>query len=295
MALIYHYCSPYTFQQIIERRRLWLSSTSNMNDFTEEKWFLDIVRDVLNKHENELGQPWCDVVRRGLEGNFRPSYITCFSKSKDLLSQWRAYAENGLGVAIGFEEDELELLIRKPSEIDGKPDGRVVATLELQDVIYMTADKLMDNVIGYAREWKYGVNDTYLDGLDIDEFKNARATFFGMNCEQWTALHKNPAFEEENEKRLIYRPTYAKWIDPENPLKNEDTKKESLLSVFDGLKYRISDGYLTSYFEYTFKSESIKKVILGPKNKFSESDLKDFLLLNNLRHVEIERSAATYR
>lgn len=29
-------------------------------------------------------------------------YAACFSEEKDLLSQWRGYANNGAGVAIGF-------------------------------------------------------------------------------------------------------------------------------------------------------------------------------------------------
>ncbi|MBH3122457.1 DUF2971 domain-containing protein [Serratia ureilytica] len=295
MALIYHYCSPYTFQQIIERKKLWLSSTSNMNDFSEEKWFLDIIYNVLELYENELERPWCDVVRKGLEDNFRPSYITCFSKSKDLLSQWRAYAENGLGVAIGFESDEFALMMKKPIEIGGKPGERVVAQLELQDVIYLNPDILIEKVADYARGWKRLDNDALFDGLEGDMLRDAKAAFFSMNFERWAVQHKNPAFSEENEARLIYRPTYAKWVDPERPFMNLERKKEALLDAFDGLKYRISDGFLTSYFEYPFNSVAIKKVVLGPRNKFAESDLKDFLLLNDMRHVEIERSSATYR
>lgn len=295
MALIYHYCSPYTFQQIIERKKLWLSSTSNMNDFSEEKWFLDIIYNVLERYENELERPWCDVVRKGLEDNFRPSYITCFSKSKDLLSQWRAYAENGLGVAIGFESDEFALTMTKPTEIDGKLGNRVVAQLALQDVIYMSEDKVIDGFAAFAIDWKREGKGIFHDVLEGEALRNANAAQFTMTCEQWTVMHKNPAFSEENETRLIYRPTYANWVDPERPFMNLERKKEALLDAFDGLKYRISDGFLTSYFEYPFNPVAIKKVVLGPRNKFAESDLKDFLLLNDMRHVEIERSSATYR
>ncbi|ENY0908419.1 DUF2971 domain-containing protein [Serratia marcescens] len=294
MALIYHYCSPYTFQQIIERKKLWLSSTSNMNDFSEEKWFLDIIYNVLERYEDEFERPWCDVVRKGLEDNFRTSYITCFSKSKDLLSQWRAYAENGLGVAIGFESDEFALTMTKPTEIDGKPGERVVAQLGLQDVIYMNSAELFDNVARYTRDWKRK-DDAFLAGLEGDALRDANAAFFTMGIERWAVQHKNPAFSEENETRLVYRPTYANWVDPERPFMNLERKKEALLDAFDGLKYRISDGFLTSYFEYPFNPVAIKKVVLGPRNKFAESDLKDFLLLNDMRHVEIERSSATYR
>jgi hypothetical protein len=33
----------------------------------------------------------------------RKMFLTCFSENGDLLSQWRAYGNNGDGVAIGFD------------------------------------------------------------------------------------------------------------------------------------------------------------------------------------------------
>ena len=37
----------------------------------------------------------------------RSSYITCFSRNGDLLSQWRAYGDDGRGVSIGFNSKLL--------------------------------------------------------------------------------------------------------------------------------------------------------------------------------------------
>ena len=34
----------------------------------------------------------------------------CFSESEDQLSQWRGYAQNGKGLAIGFDKRILEEL-----------------------------------------------------------------------------------------------------------------------------------------------------------------------------------------
>lgn len=33
-----------------------------------------------------------------------PEYVTCFSKNSDSVSQWIAYADNGQGIAIDFDE-----------------------------------------------------------------------------------------------------------------------------------------------------------------------------------------------
>lgn len=294
MALIYHYCSPQTFLQIIERKCLWLSSTNNMNDSSEGRWYLDLVKDVLRDNELELGDDWCDSAINYLESNLRPSYITCFSTEKDLLSQWRAYADNGSGLAIGFESDDLPTLTFSPSEADGKDVKQLQAQFSIKNVDYCDEKTLKNKIIERARHWcsphvaleMFDRNDTY---------ENIRASWFSLESEIISTTNKNPAFSEEKEMRIIYRPDYIKYIYPKKSEENNKLKKEALTSVLGGVKHRISDGFLTSYFEYIFPFEAVKEVILGPRNKFTQSDLSDFLLLNGMSHVEIESSAATYR
>ena len=41
------------------------------------------------------------------------AYIACFSESDDYLAQWRGYADNGRGVAIGFDVETIERLIEQ--------------------------------------------------------------------------------------------------------------------------------------------------------------------------------------
>lgn len=38
-------------------------------------------------------------------------YVTCFSYQNDLLSQWRGYADDGRGAAIGFDLDVLKEVV----------------------------------------------------------------------------------------------------------------------------------------------------------------------------------------
>ncbi|ENZ3704598.1 DUF2971 domain-containing protein [Serratia marcescens] len=293
MALIYHYCSPYTFLQIIERRCIWLSSTNNMNDSSEGRWYLDLVEETVREHEGELGKKWSEYIQGTFESHVRPSYIACFSTEKDLLSQWRAYADNGSGVAIGFEMDSLPKTYLQPKEAFGRVSNEVVSQFRITDVKYDDKESLKEKIIARALFWRSP--DAPVEFVSPEGLNDyVRCSWFNMESERLSTDHKNPAFAEEKEKRIIYTPDYNDWI---NPIRQEnfDIKKSSLSSVLGGMKHRISDGFLTSYFEYPFPPEAIKQVVLGPKNKFTESDLKDFLLLKDMRHVEIEHSAATYR
>ena len=95
-----------------------------MNDSLEIKWYLE----KLNNEDRTLSGLDFDVpdsifermkLRSHLDFTFeefmekldsrgqRSVYISCFSKKPDLLSQWRAYAEDGTGVSIGFDLKKL--------------------------------------------------------------------------------------------------------------------------------------------------------------------------------------------
>lgn len=80
-----------------------------MNDFTEGDWFTAALHHVIKSYNDvdaseRLSLLW-DIYFR----SNTIKYATCFSKSSDVLSQWRAYAQNGEGVAIGFDEVKLKL------------------------------------------------------------------------------------------------------------------------------------------------------------------------------------------
>ena len=54
---------------------------------------------------------WKTWYENGVYSNFSmKTFWFCFSESKDKLSQWRGYAQDGKGIAIGFNKDVLEEL-----------------------------------------------------------------------------------------------------------------------------------------------------------------------------------------
>src|SRR5574344_1489172 len=101
----YHYCSVETFMKIIENKRLWLSHSRTMNDKLECLNILPIFEKVINNMtiSNNYKKNIITKIKRACELTEDFPYIICLSKSKDLLSQWRAYGDKGEGVAIGFD------------------------------------------------------------------------------------------------------------------------------------------------------------------------------------------------
>ena len=111
----YHYCSLDIFLNILKNKQIYLSDPLKMNDKLEIRWYLDKLNEDGHKEDNTDSVFERMRIRSGLEFSFddllnslnskgqRSIYISCFSQNRDLLSQWRAYANDGKGVSIGFD------------------------------------------------------------------------------------------------------------------------------------------------------------------------------------------------
>ena len=58
-------------------------------------------------------------------------YVTCFSYQNDLLSQWRGYADDGRGAAIGFDLDVLKEVVTVSPEISSTNSCTILCTTSL--------------------------------------------------------------------------------------------------------------------------------------------------------------------
>ncbi|EKN6405616.1 DUF2971 domain-containing protein [Yersinia enterocolitica] len=279
MPMIYHYCSPYAFQQIIKSKCLWLSATNNMNDFTEGGWAIHAFNNVLHRVINEKNSDWInDINILYRNNNDMPKYVTCFSKDGDILSQWRAYAQSGEGVSIGFDEDELVIAGRGNNPLDNS--GRYP---QLMDVEYMDIPQL-ENEIETIIDIGFRKNELITD-------QQERITNDMRIIDTLAYLFskvKNPAFLEEKEKRIVFTTKIFGF---------NNMNANTLTNMAMGpIKHRISGGFLSSYFDFNFSTKKpIKKIILGPKNIFSDYDVNTFLGFNDCIDVKFERSKATYR
>ena len=101
---IYHYTNLNNFISIIENQALYCTNTSFLNDKREYKYGVDLLLsriDILKN--NGFNSDILDMLVKHIDLIFKSErYVTCFSKNGDLLSQWRAYANNGKGISIGF-------------------------------------------------------------------------------------------------------------------------------------------------------------------------------------------------
>lgn len=112
--IIYHYTNDAGLRGILETGQLWLSDIFNLNDPSELSHGFSHAVNILGSMA-EKGPPESQVFAKHFaafhEGGMRGTahYFVCsFSGNGDDLGQWRAYADNGRGYALGFDARELE-------------------------------------------------------------------------------------------------------------------------------------------------------------------------------------------
>ncbi len=264
--IIYHYCSIDTFMKIIENKSLWLSDTKKMNDFHETSWikqFIDSQLAALDKSKNKGLE---ELLKLHFDTNLNTPYIACFSEEGDLLSQWRGYADDGNGISIGFSRTDFGISEKLPSV-----DISSINTIGLQKCIYDKEQQ--NNLVKFIFE---NINKT-LDLYDASE-----------RLKKLSYLFKNHGFSEEKEWRIIHTPVIKK---------NENGYIDPVGHISD-IKFRSLKNDITSYFIYNFKEKGnslLKEVILGPKCKANEIDLKIFLNVHGFTNTEIKYSKISYR
>lgn len=113
---LYHYTTAEGLLGIVNDQRIRATHAAYMNDFSELEYGLDVVREVL---ENKVGYSVAFDLSNVVEDNIfsAEAYIVSFSTEPDVLSQWRAYANDGLGYTLGLAPSTRLAVNRQEIEI----------------------------------------------------------------------------------------------------------------------------------------------------------------------------------
>ena len=261
-----------SFFGIITNKNIRLSNAYKTNDSTELEWIFSIMEDSMTcVSKTEIVSSLQKSYRKWLENYFRP-HIACFSKDGDLMSQWRAYANDGKGISIGFNREYFESI----KMLDNKE-------FEIFDVVYRCKEqeKLLKNWFSTIGTDNLEIlEDFYINKGDnnyLEEIMFAGALLkYGM-------IFKNETFSEEKEVRLIHG-------------------FDEVAAEPDMFEYRVTQDDLISFVEIPIDVENgyspIKEIILGPNCKVNSNCLRHFLELNlapKSIEIEIKESRSSYR
>jgi hypothetical protein len=273
---IYHYCGVDAFTQIVRSRTMWHTAYSALNDTTERKWGMAQFQYVADKLRKVCGADFIDrvtaIVR--LTQDHSVAMISSFSLNGDLLSQWRAYADDGRGFAIGFSPPELEW--------PAKP----------LRVLYDRAAQRneLTNNIKHVFEVEKGF------GFRYDERFKQHWFHFGLDL----CAYKHPAFTEEMEIRSVHISALAldenerRIMVPLGGIDEDGVRRADPVPI----NYRARNGVQIPYVILDMtdggKNSPIKDIVLGPKNPDSEENVHMFLANAGWPNVNVRRSDAPY-
>ena len=109
--LVYHYCPPEAFLEIVRSRTIWHSAYSVLNDSMEREWGFKIFTEIVESQKEKMERNFIDQIARIVKASYENSLamISSYSLDGDVLGQWRAYTDDGHGFAIGFSASEMEM------------------------------------------------------------------------------------------------------------------------------------------------------------------------------------------
>jgi hypothetical protein len=182
--ILYHYCNPIVFWSIVEKGHIWLSDIFTMRDWKELKWGRDIFTQVVRENHGLFDDDFryfATFSVFGVDNHVRP-FVASFSANGDLLSQWRAYGDDGRGFSLGVRAHHIYsswgVRLKKVEYREVRQKALVLQSLvELQDLWR----KRPQNLPSVVSVWQDVLNEF---AIDLCSFKH-------------------PSFFEEKEFRIV--------------------------------------------------------------------------------------------
>ena len=196
---VFHYTDARGLLGILRCKKLWATDRRFLNDVEEatfaRKDFSRRLRRLTNPAHDSAHPLHCNsrfekafedyrrLIVDALSGSRFPAYVTCFSESGDLLSQWRAYgADHGYSIEIETSATTWATSGNEPTDPALRP-------------AHYGLDAVTDDLIAYA------LNEIALDN-NLGHV-GTHAHVMTLRIEAMLASLKHPGFEEEREWRFI--------------------------------------------------------------------------------------------
>jgi hypothetical protein len=244
-----------------------------MNDAREFEYGFDLISELYPPEKDKVlgllsDKPFPEYIKDSMYAGFIKRwkwnyesdcvFVASFSPKSDLLSQWRGYAGLHSGYSLGFRTNKIEVI---------KEETRLLACCY---------DKTKQ--ISYIKD----IIDKYLPEMKSVEGDHrellAKAYWAASDIALLSATLKHPAFQEEEEWRLVV-----------GPLKPDSAR----------VCYRAGERVIIPYVKIDFALQglSLDRIIVGPgphqeRNAWS---LRQMLKLHDFKGVDVSLSEVPFR
>lgn len=276
--LIYHYTDDKGLWGILSSGNFWMTSVFNMNDPSEISHGVSLACSVFrhlastqNQFEVEFSEKFTSIARYGI-ANIAKFHALSFSFHDDELSQWRSYANDGCGFAIGINKRKLEnwITTQKSTTIGGFP-------------------------IEY--------NSKKLEQINISLYNLLRPALLSLqqlNLQQPLLNHVLKIFSVSLAVRVIEASTHFKHEGYASEAEFRILEIGSAHHNLPNQKHRLRDTEVVYYTELewkTFIPDAIETIMIGPGANKEKAKLyiEECLKLHRVPNVFIQKSEIPYR
>ena len=321
--VLYHYASMEKGTSILKHKNIRLSDITKSNDVKEMSiFFPDLFDEMLKNYDEHNGFSYkfeykgkgnrqafglfVNELKKKIEKEFEDGSIAtfalCLSEEGDLLSQWRGYADDGKGICLGLNVEEILKFVGISS----------VSGFSLEKVEYLSKEQIDEWVKNVANQM-LGIVEIILGAIEEGNIQYYSAKEFDediFNTIYYNILSeveesikfKTEGFKEEKEWRFFIK----------NSLNKDDIKGKKITSigtlgegarrktskyVADNVEFNIKENdmvpIVSKKFE-NFHNNLINQVICGPNNKIREKDLELFLRKYGYRNCKGRKTNITY-
>ncbi len=269
---------------ICEHKSLRFSDINMMNDEAESAYGYSIFEnaaDVLLKERKvnpklpAISVDFFDRVDALLSPQQVHSHpvISCFSRLPDILSQWRAYANDGRGFCLGFPGEVLDAMPASLLEVEYDPERQM---LEMKAALLAIFLKNLDSKKLFGSEFR---QDCLLLGA-------------------WKFGFKHPSFAEEKEVRCLHLLDVI-IADGKPQLVDAGGQSEGVDVDGQPVRFRTVDGSIVAYVDIPLPLRAdrpvIKQVWSGPKNQNGLGNIVYMASHFDLGGFTVHQSTSTYR
>lgn len=249
-SMLYHYTNDIGLKGILEHGNLWLTSAFSLNDPAELKHGFSHAIDLLNRRAAD-GPPESKLFAQQFERLLIDNgveeaahlFVGCFSASGDDLGQWRAYADNGRGFALGFDTALLENGFVKSSALPTGSGQTFMVSYDDKTVI-----RLHNNIIDKMFHLISLPHGKKLESDTLHEYIGDLLITTWVHCLRAALFFKHEAYSNEAEYRFLQ----IHMAGPNAP---------------PAVKYRTRPYALVRYREYDWRAttpSALTKIVVGP-------------------------------
>ncbi|MFZ4861007.1 DUF2971 domain-containing protein [Sphingobacterium sp. Mn56C] len=201
---LYHYTTIQGFQGIIDNSEIWMSSLFYLNDKSEYKLGVELLKKHLNIYKNGFSvlkatKYFVEALESAIqyiESN-KSIFILSLTANNNLLSQWRGYTNNGIGINLGFKKDFF-----KNNKLN---IFKCIYDIEVQDkmISHLVTESIF-LFVGICHEQGIFENQDKYELKEFDKAVTIAGNGFMNRGVLACSLIKNSHFVEEDEWRVVY-------------------------------------------------------------------------------------------